>query len=377
MSSVSEIIVLIRKEWRVLLGDKVMVLLLLYAFGFAVYLAGSGQHGGGGVRNASVGIVDLDQSGLAERFAAALRRPYFLPAKYISEFDVNKVMADGEITFALQLPPHFTADLIKGRQPRLELLVDATAMTQAFVGAGYIESIVRGEISDYLRGRVPQGEALPDINIRMRFNQTGNESYFGGLMELAQMITMIGVILTGTAVLREKERGTLEHLLVLPVRSSSILLSKICANVAVMLVCIILSLYLVVGKWLGIPFNGSIPLYLLGAGIYMFSATAIGVFLALAVRSTQEFGLLCLVVVMPMLILSGVMTPIENMPWFLRTMMYLLPSPHFVKFSADVGFRGADFAIVWPTLLKMAGSGLTFTVAAVALFRLSVSRVNI
>lgn len=376
MESLSDIWVLMRKEWRVLLGDKVMIMLLVYAFGFAVYLAGSGQHGSGGIRNASIAIVDLDQSGLAERFAAALRRPYFLPAKHMGESSIDKAMANGEITFALQLPPHFTADLIKGRQPQLELFVDATAMTQAFVGAGYIETVVRDEISDYLRGRIPQSENLPGINIRMRFNQTGDESYFGGLMELAQMITMIGVILTGTAVLREKERGTLEHLLVLPVRASSILLSKIFANVTVMLVCIVLSLYFVVENWLGIPFNGSIPLYLTGAGIYMFSATAIGVFLALAVRSTQEFGLLCLVVVMPMLILSGVMTPIENMPWFLRAMMSVLPSPHFVKFTADVGFRGADFAIVWPALLKMGGIGLGFTAAAVALFRLSVARVT-
>jgi ABC-2 type transport system permease protein len=374
MRFLADTFILMRKEWRVLLGEPVMLGLLVYAFAFAIYLAGSGHDMG--VRNASIGIVDLDQSGLAERFAAALQRPYFVPPKFMDAAAVDQAMSDGEITFALQIPPRFTADLVAGRAPKLELLVDATAMTQAFIGAGYIDAITRGEMAAYMVNRMPQESALPNVNVRMRFNQNFDARRFSGLMELAQMITLIGIVLTGSAVLRERERGTLEHLLVLPVRTSSILLSKILATVIVMLVCTTLSLHFVVQRWLGIAVVGSIPLYLFGATLYMFSVTAIGVFLALAVRSTQEFGLVCLVVIMPMLVLSGVMTPIENMPWFLRAIMFVLPSPHFIRFAADIAFRGADLSIVWPGLLTMAAIGLAFTLGAIAVFRISLVRAS-
>lgn len=374
MRFASDILAMMRKEWRVLLGEPVMIGLLIYAFAFAVLLAGSTQ--GGSVRNASVGIVDQDHSPLSERIGLVLRRPFFVPPLLLDASEVDLAMTQGRITFALQIPPHFTADLLAGRKPKLELLVDATAMTQAFIGAGYIDTFVRDEIADYLRGRMPTSAAQPEANVRARFNPNLDGSRFGGIMELAQMITLIGIVLTGAAVLRERERGTLEHLLVLPIRASAILLSKILANVVVILICVSLSLRLVVEGALGIPVIGSIPLYMFGAGLYMFSVTATGVFLALAVRSTQEFGLVCLIVIMPMMVLSGVMTPIENMPWYLKWLMTVLPSPHFVQFAADVAFRGADLSIVWPALLTMAGIGLAFMSGAVAVFRIAMNRAN-
>ena len=374
MRFASDILAMMRKEWRVLLGEPVMIGLLIYAFAFAVLLAGSTQ--GGSVRNASVGIVDQDHSPLSERIGQVLRRPFFVPPLLLDASEVDLAMTQGRITFALQIPPHFTADLLAGRKPKLELLVDATAMTQAFIGAGYIDTFVRDEIANYLSGRMQTSAALPEANVRARFNPNLDGSGFGGIMELAQMITLIGIVLTGAAVLRERERGTLEHLLVLPIRASAILLSKILANVVVMLICVSLSLRLVVEGALGIPVIGSIPLYMFGAGLYMFSVTATGVFLALAVRSTQEFGLVCLIVIMPMMVLSGVMTPIENMPWYLKWLMTVLPSPHFVQFAADVAFRGADLSIVWPALLTMAGIGLAFMSGAVAVFRIAMNRAN-
>jgi ABC-2 type transport system permease protein len=374
MRFVSDIMAMMRKEWRVLLGEPVMIGLLVYAFAFAVLLAGSTQ--GGSVRNASVAIVDNDHTVLSERIGQVLRRPFFVPPRLLDASEVDLAMTQGRITFALQIPPHFTADVLAGRNPRLELLVDATAMTQAFIGAGYIATFVRDEVADYLRGRMPDAAALPQANVRARFNPNLDGSRFGGIMELAQMITLIGIVLTGAAVLRERERGTLEHLLILPVRASAVLLSKILANVVVMLICVSLSLRLIVEGALGINVVGSIPLYMLGSGLYMFSVTAIGVFLALAVRSTQEFGLVCLIIIMPMMVLSGVMTPIENMPWYLKWLMTVLPSPHFVRFAADVAFRGADLSVVWPALLTMAGIGLAFTGGAIAVFRIAMNRVN-
>ncbi|MGL5117144.1 MAG: ABC transporter permease [Beijerinckiaceae bacterium] len=367
----SDTFVLMRKEWRVLLGEPVMIGLLFYAFVFAVMMA-SGA--GGSVRNVRVAIVDHDHSALSERLGFTLRRPFFLQPLAMSELEAENAMTHGRITFALQIPPHFTADLLAGRNPRLELLVDATAMSQAFNGAGYITSFVNDEISAYLTDRLPPSTAVPQANLRTRFNQNLESRGFMGVMELSQMITMIGVVLTGAAVLRERERGTMEHLLVLPIRASSILLSKILATVVVMILCVTASVMIVIKLVLGIAIAGSPLLYLAGAALYMFSVTSIGVFLALAVRSTQEFGLVCMLVIMPMMILSGVMTPVESAPWFIRSVMSVLPTPHFVQFSADVAFRAAGLELVWPALVTMGAIGVGFIAGALGVFRLSVSR---
>lgn len=122
--------------------------------------------------------------------------------------------------------------------------------------------------------------------------------------------------------------------------------------------------------------GGSVPLYLVGAAFYMFSVTSIVVFVSLAVRSTQEFGLICMLVILPMMVLSGVMTPIENMPSLIRAIMFLLPTPHFVRFSADVAFRASGLALVWPSLAAMGAIGLTFMIGALSVFGIPVSRGN-
>ncbi|MDZ7811498.1 MAG: ABC transporter permease [Arhodomonas sp.] len=176
--------------------------------------------------------------------------------------------------------------------------------------------------------------------------------------------TDLSIVLVGAAVIREREHGTLEHLLVMPLTATEIMLSKVWANGAAVLLAASVSLYAVVQWWLGVPVAGSVGLFLAGAALYLFSTTALGILLATLARSMPQFGLLAIPVFVVMILLSGATTPMQAMPELLQHLMQALPAPHFVRFAQAVLYRGAGPAIVWPDLAAIAGLGAVFFAAA-------------
>jgi ABC-2 type transport system permease protein len=180
---------------------------------------------------------------------------------------------------------------------------------------------------------------------------------------------MLAIVLAGAAVIREREHGTMDHLLVMPLTPFEIAMSKIWANGLVILVAVSLSLCFVVRWVLGIPIAGSIPLFLVGAAIYLFFATAIGIFLGTVARSMPQLGLLYLVVYLPLAMLSGSNTPLESMPPWLATIMQVSPTVHFVSFAQAILYRGAGFAVVWPEFAIVALIGGVFLGLSLLRFR--------
>jgi ABC-2 type transport system permease protein len=151
-------------------------------------------------------------------------------------------------------------------------------------------------------------------------------------------------------------------------------MSKVWANGLVIAVAVGLSLYLVVRMMLGIPIAGSIPLFMVGVVIYLFFATAIGIFLGTVARSMPQLGLLYMLVFMPMNMLSGSNTPLESMPAWLATVMQASPSTHFVSFAQSILYRGAGIDVVWPQFLAVAVIGALFLALAILRFRSVVSQ---
>jgi ABC-2 type transport system permease protein len=186
------------------------------------------------------------------------------------------------------------------------------------------------------------------------FNPNLKSEWFNSVMQVINNITMLSVILTGAALIREREHGTIEHLLAMPVTPSEIMLSKIWANGLVILVAAILSMKLVVQLWLQVPIAGSLLLFLAGALVYAFSVTSMGILLATYTTSMGQFGLLVIPVLVILQMLSGSATPMETMPVWLQDGMQIFPTPHFVSFAQAVLYRAAGIDIVWPELLIMA-----------------------
>ena len=359
------------KELRSLARDPIFMILIFWAFSVGVYLAATGVSME--LRNAPIAAVDEDQSELSQRIVNAFYGPYFRKPDLIALDQIDRGMDNGRYTFVLDIPPGFSADVLAGRQPALQLNVDATQMSHAFIGAGYINSIVNGEIEEYLR-RYRGATPLPvDLVTRMQFNPNLTSSWFASVMEIINNITMLSMVLAGAALIREREHGTIEHLLVMPVTRLEIMLAKIWANGLVVLVAAALSLYLVVKGALGVPIAGSLSLFLFGTVIYLFSSTSLGILLATVARSMPQFGLLLILVLLPLQILSGASTPRESMPAIVQNIMLFAPTTHFVSFAQAILYRGAGLDIVWPQFLATAVIGAFFFVGALARFRKAIT----
>ncbi len=356
------------KELVSLWRDPVLLFLILYSFTFAVYTPAKSAVMD--VVNASIAIVNEDDSPAARAVKDAMLPPLFLPAVEIPFSDINRYMDQGKYTFVVDIPPRFQRDLERNSKPSVQIITDATAMSQAGRGPGYIQKIINQAVTPYWAGRGnPQNQPLVALETRARFNANMQQSWFVAINQVINNISVLAIFLTGAAVLREREHGNIEHLLVMPLRPFELMFGKIWANGLVVVCAAMLSLFLVVKGALGVPIAGSIPLFALGLVVYLFSVTALGIMLATVVRSMPQFGLLAFPVFIVMSLLSGGQTPLESMPVALQKAMQFVPSTHFVSFSQAVLFRNATPAMVWPDLLKMFLIGMAYSLYTLSRFR--------
>ena len=318
------------------------------------------------LHKAPIAIVDEDQSVLSQRIVNAFQPPLFVPPKLVTREEMDARMDAGVDTFALNIPPRFQEDVLAGGAPTIQLNTDATRIGQAFSGSGYVQTIVMGEVQSWLQRY--RSDFSPPVNIeeRVRFNANLSRSWFGAVISLIDQITMLGVLLTGAALIRERERGTVEHLLVMPVTPFEIMTSKVWSMGLVVLVSSALSLAFVVQGWLAVPIQGSVPLFVIGAALHLFSVTSLGMFLATFARTMPQFALLMIMVLLPLQVLDGGLTPRESMPEAVQQIMLGAPTTHFVKLAQGILFRGAGLSAVWPQFVALAAIGaILFNIALV------------
>lgn len=359
------------KELRSVLGDVVLVALIVWAFSFQIYARATAMSES--VNNASIAIVDEDHSTLSRAIANAFYPPYFKDPVRILPAEVTPAMDQDRFMFVVSIPPKFEADVCEGRQPGVQTEIDATAVTQASLGNSYIQNIVRDEVSHFINCAATTASYPVALVQHRAFNPNGTAMWFGSIVALLDNLSMLTIILTGAALLREREHGTIEHLLVMPLTGFQIVMSKVWANGLIILVAFSLSTLLIVESVLDVPIAGSRLLLVGGTTIYLFAAAAIGIFLGTIARTMAQFALLLMMVIMPMMMLSGGMTPIESQPEIIQPVTWFLPSRHYMAFAQAVVFRGADLTIVWPQLLTIMGLGSIFFVGSLALFRRSIA----
>jgi ABC-2 type transport system permease protein len=361
------------KELWAVLRDPVLLGLVAYTFTLAIVTVARGVRTE--VRDAAIAVVDLDGSALSVRLAQAFLPPWFKPARAIGLEEVERVMERGEATFVLLIPAGFEADLLAGRGPELALMVDATAMTLAGNGAVYARAILEREIAHLLGREAASAPAPIRLEVRARFNPNLEAGQFLAVTQLVNNLTILAIVLAGAAVIREREHGTLEHLLTLPLGPFEVVAAKLWANGLLVLAAALLSLQAVVRGVLGVPIAGSLPLFAVGAGIYLLAVTALGVMLSTVATTMPRFGLLSIPVFVILNLLSGGFTPLESMPRWLQLAMQLSPTTHLVAFAQGVLFRGAGLDILWPRLLAMAAIGTAFAGLALLRFRKTIAAV--
>lgn len=363
------------KEFYSLLRDYALLLVIVFMFTGAVLADARAKPDS--LSNAAIAVVDEDQSPLSQRLIDALQPPYFAPPRLIGRDDMDRGMDMGLDTFVLNIPPHFQRDVADGRQPALQLNVDATRQSQALVGSSYIQNILAEETLAWLRGHRSATLPLPaQLVTHVRFNPNLYASWFGGITSIINNLTLLSIVLAGAALIREREHGTIEHLLVMPVSALEIMLSKVWSMSAVVLGGALFALLVMVKGVLGVHISGSITLFALGTLLYLFATTSLGIFLGTLARSMPQFGLLAILVLMPLVVLSGAITPTESMPDAVRLIMSAAPTIHFVRFAQSVLFRGAGLETVWPSLLAIALTGSVFFWIASARLRETIGKMG-
>ena len=372
MSNAANIYRLGVKELWSLLRDPIMLFLIAYTFTVSIYTAATAAPET--LHNAPIAIVDEDGSPLSGRIASAFYPPHFLAPMMVSLTEVDPGMDAGRFTFALDIPANFQRDVLAGRSPAIQLNVDATRMSQAFTGNGDIQQIVLGEVNEFVQRYRASDLAPVGLALRARFNPNLERPWFGALVEVINNVTMLSIILAGAALIREREHGTVEHLLVMPVTPAEIMLAKVWSTGLVVLLATGLSLAFVVQGALHVPVQGSVPLFLVCAALHLFATTSMGIFMATVARSMPQFGLLMLLILIPLQMLSGGVTPRESMPAFVQNVMLAAPTTHFVSASQAILFRGAGIEVVWPQFLAIVLIGSVLFFLSLGWFRKTIGQ---
>lgn len=360
------------KELWSLARDPVMLVLIAYTFTVSIYVSATAMKET--LNKAPIAFVDEDASPLSGRIISAFYPPRFKTPAMIQLGDIDAGMDSGDYTFVLDIPPDFQKDVLAGRSPAIQLNVDATRMSQAFTGSSYIQRMVMEEISGFV-ARYHSSDPDPvELVLRSRFNPNLEEPWFGALMEIINNVTMLSIILTGAALIREREHGTIEHLLVMPVTPAEIMLAKVWAMGLVVLLASAFALAFVVRGVLRVPVEGSVALFLTGAALHLFATNSMAIFMATLARSMPQFGMLAVLVLLPLQLLSGNATPRESMPEFVQSFMLLAPTTHFVALGQAILFRGAGLNVVWPQFLALAAIGAVFFSVSLNRFRKTISQ---
>ncbi|NLD15198.1 MAG: ABC-2 transporter permease [Gammaproteobacteria bacterium] len=372
MRKLKNILRLGRKELWSLVRDPIMLVLITYVFTLSIYSAATALPET--MHNATIAIVDDDRSALSGRIVSAFYPPEFVRPQLIDQAQMDAGMDRGDYTFTLHIPSSFQRDVLAGRTPEVQLNIDATRMSQAFTGNGYIQQVVMAEVNEFVQ-RYRATPKLPvELEIRSRFNPTLEKSWFGGVAEIITSVAMLSIILTGAALIREREHGTIEHLLVMPVTPGEIMISKIWSMGLVVLIATYASLNIVVRGMLQVPIEGSVPLFLCGVVLCLFAMTSMGIYMATVARSMPQFGLLFMLTMIPMNLLSGGRTPRESMPQLVQDLMQLAPTTHFVELGQAILFRGAGLETVWKPFLALLVIGSVLFVLALRRFRNTISQ---
>jgi len=367
---------LVRKEFLQFSRDWVILAILLYSFTVDIYLVTKGFNLE--VRRTPVAICDLDRSQASRELIEKFRLPYFRPEAFVlEEAKVKDLLNRGKVTMALVIPPRFSQYLQEGRQAKVQLIVDGTHSNSALIAMGYAARIIEAYSRQIILenwGLTPKGlELLPRVDLRYRiwFNPNLESEYFMGITELLSVITMISILLPAAALVREKEYGTIEQLLVTPLRPHEIMLAKIIPMGVITFLATFLAIFTVLEPLFGIPMRGNLWLFFLATFVFVFTSSGLGLFLASISKSLSEVILLTLLIIAPILFLSGSWTPYEAMPFWMKRITYLSPLKYFLEIGFSVFLKGLGFQALWKEFVGLLVLGSLAFLLGVVKFRSS------
>jgi ABC-2 type transport system permease protein len=352
------------KEFLQFSRDGALILFMIYAFTLDIYLAGSG------VRfelNQAVTVVHDDDQSFSSRELVGR----FCPPSFEVEGGIHRgtegirLLDRGEAMVVIDIPPRFQESLLSGMPTSIQVQVDASNSVLGTFAAGAGTQIVdRFGLETALERlglNVNRMENMPRIleEHRVWFNPNQDDRWFMSIAQLLNIITLFSMLLPASAMVREKERGTIEQLLVSPLTPFQILFPKVLSMAVVILAGTGLSLFGVLKGCFGVPLKGSLSLYFVITTLYVFATAGLGLVISTIARNLAQAGMLTIITYGPMIFLSGAWTPPEAMPELLRWMMFLSPLHYYIDASFGILLKGADLSLLWDSILGIALLGAT------------------
>ncbi len=366
--------VMVVKELLQLSRDPVLLAVLAWFFTADIYVAGSGISMD--LRKASMTVVDLDQSEASRELIDRFRMPYFnVREEVLSGRAATAGLDRGTRMLALEIPPHFQRDLDEGQAASVLLQVDTTNTMLGTLATNYAGQI----LARYTTDRALEQLGLTDLQLaslprieeqrRVWYNPNQITPWFMSISELMTVITMLSLMLPAAAAVREKERGTIEQLAVSPLTPFQILFPKVVAMTLAILAGTAVALFGILLPVFHVPVKGSLTLFFAVTALYVVAVSGLGLFIATIARNLGQVSMLVIVVLMPMLLLSGAWTPPEAMPWALRQIMVISPLYWFIELGYGILLKGAGLDILWDSVLGLAILGAVIFAFGVLRFK--------
>jgi len=352
--------VMTRKELLQLFRDAALMVFFLYSFTGDIYLAASGVSMQ--LKHAAIATLDGDRSFASRELAGRFQPPYFKPVGEAgSPAQAVRLLDDGEVMAVLDIPPRFNERLLRGEQVSVQMQVDTSNSVLGFLTSSYGAQIVGRYGLEVAALREGMGGAVGprvEADVRVWYNPNQNDAWFMGISELLTVITLFSILLPAAAMVREKERGTIEQLMVTPLSPFQILFPKVIAMTLVILAGCAIALFGVLGPLFQLPMRGSLGTFFLVTALYVFTTAGLGLLAATVARNLAQVGMLTVVILMPMLLLSGAWTPIEAMPPWMRGLAWISPLHYFLDAAYGILLKGAGLALLWDSVLAMSALGI-------------------
>lgn len=364
------------KELLQLLRDPVLLFVILYGFTADVYNAGSGVTLQ--LSHAALAMQDLDRSAASRELASRFLPPEFRLDHHLArDAEGERLLDDGQVLMVLTVPPRFGADLLAGRPAHLQMQVDATNTVLGFLAYSYGTQIVATyglETALRQAGLGTGGGGTLDAPVvdnrpRVLFNPNQNDAWFMSISELLNVITAFSILLPAAAMVREKERGTIEQLLVSPLTPLQVMAPKVLAMMAVIHLGITISLLTVLGPVFEVPLRGSLTLFFVVTTLYIVTLSGLGLFIATVTRNLAQAAMLGILVLAPMIFLSGLWTPPEAMPALMRALSRVSPLYYYMDACYGILLKGAGLDTLWDAVLGIVALGVLFVGVGLWRFR--------
>ena len=359
---------LLRKEIVQLLRDPVVLFIVLFLY--TVETVNCTRALTFEVRHMPFGVVDQDRSVASRRLIELfdVSEAFDLARQSDTPAAVNTWLDRNEVGMVLVVPPGFERDYRAGLQPALQLLLDGTYSNTAESALHYAHALTaRFDAEQTPMLRVSSAGARAVAVPRVWYNPDQSTKTFMVLSMIALAAMMVGTMVPAASIVREKEHGTIEQLMVTPIRTGELFFAKTVPSVALNVLAIFPALIIVAA--FAVPFRGSLWTLMLLAAVFQLSAVAFGVLVAAVTRSTQQALLLAFFGLFPIMFLSGTVTPIESMPPFLQALSRFSPLRYYMEILQGVFLKGSGWRELWPQALALIAIGGALFSAATVSFR--------